>query len=175
MKEFKLEDGTIITANDIVVGEAVMVGETSAPDGDHVVVIEDKSVVITVKDGLITEVKDVEIEETEEVETEPVKSFGVNEVKKMLEEEKELMNSILLDYQNEIQLVIENLVKRINDLEIEVTKKDEVAKEELAKLSTQVAKKSKLINDDNKGIVASKLGKQGNSIEEMRKLIQNQK
>jgi exosome complex component RRP41 len=155
----ELVDGTVVESATFDVGETVEVvsadGEkTPAPDGEHELFLRDEEgnevrIRIITQDGVITERENVE-ELAEEPETEEVEMEEVSEEVEAEEEEKieeEVSMEIISKTVEEMAYRIEELEKKIAEMQVEEEVKEEIEaeeEEELPKLDGAPVQASKV-------------------------------
>jgi exosome complex component RRP41 len=155
----ELVDGTVVESATFDVGETVEVvsadGEkTPAPDGEHELFLRDEEgnevrIRIITQDGVITERENVE-ELAEEPETEEVEMEEVSEEVEAEEEEKieeEVSMEIISKTVEEMAYGIEELEKKIAEMQVEEEVKEEIEaeeEEELPKLDGAPVQASKV-------------------------------
>lgn len=155
-----LVDGTVVESATFDVGEEVfVVGEdgekTPAPNGEHELFLRDEEgnevrIRIVTEEGVITERMNVE-EETEESTTEEVEAEETTEEVEMAEEgeekiEEEVSMEIISKVVEEMSYRIEELEKKIAEMQVEEEVEEEVEaeEEELPKLDGAPVMASKM-------------------------------
>lgn len=143
LTEAKLVDGTVVESPTFDVGEPVEViaedgTKTPAPDGEHELFLRDEEgnevrIRIITKDGVITERMNVE-EEAEEPEAEEEmaaeESTEEVEAEEMPEEEEVVSMEIISKTVEEMAYRIEELEKKIAEMQVEEEVKEEEVMEE---------------------------------------------
>ena len=162
-----LVDGTVVESATFDVGEEVfVVGEdgekTPAPNGEHELFLRDEEgnevrIRIVTEEGVITERMNVE-EETEESTTEEVEAEETTEEVEMAEEgeekiEEEVSMEIISKVVEEMSYRIEELEKKIAEMQVEEEVEEEVEaeEEELPKLDGAPVMASKMKVSRNAG------------------------
>jgi len=160
----KLVDGTIVESEDFAVGSEVFVvsedGRELAPDAEHRVIIDDKEFKVVTEGGVI-----VSVEETE-VEDEIVEEVAEEEV----ELQEEVVEEEVEDEPLSLEKVYEEMKYRIEELEKKIEEMQEVKEEIKEEIKEEMEEDEDLPKLDGAPLemTKTKLGKKSGSSYESR-------